>query len=101
VTILPPFALKQVTDDVQRAIMTSGVKNPGALLRMTLSNFGGLALAELRGIRHPTVSEMEGLGLTGEFDFQQGKPAVSLLKDIGYRPRGKFETLMHRLEGSL
>jgi hypothetical protein len=99
VTILPPFALKQVTDDVQRAIMTSGVKNPGALLRMTLSNFGGLALAELRGIRHPTVSEMEGLGLTGEFDFQQGKPAVSLLKDIGYRPRGKFETLMHRLEG--
>jgi|694.fasta_scaffold00930_43 hypothetical protein len=99
VTILPPFALKQVTDDVQRAIMTSGVKNPGALLRMTLSNFGGLALAELRGIRHPTVSEMEALGLTGEFDFQQGKPAVSLLKDIGYRPRGKFETLMHRLEG--
>jgi hypothetical protein len=99
VTILPPFALKQVTDDVQRAIMTSGVKNPGALLRMTLSNFGGLALAELRGIRHPTVSEMEGLGLTGEFDFQQGKPAVSLLKDLGYRPRGKFETLMHRLEG--
>ena len=99
VTILPPFALKQVTDDVQRAIMTSGVKNPGALLRMTLSNFGGLALAELRGIRHPTVSSMEALGLTGEFDFQQGKPAVSLLKDIGYRPRGKFETLMHRLEG--
>jgi hypothetical protein len=99
VTILPPFALKQVTDDVQRAIMTSGVKNPGALLRMTLSNFGGLALAELRGIRHPTVSAMEALGLTGEFDFQQGKPAVSLLKDIGYRPRGKFETLMHRLEG--
>jgi len=99
VTILPPFALKQVTDDVQRAIMTSGVKNPGALLRMTLSNFGGLALAELRGIRHPTVSAMEALGLTGEFDFQQGKPAVSLLKDLGYRPRGKFETLMHRLEG--
>ncbi len=99
VTILPPFALKQVTDDVQRAIMTSGVKNPGALLRMTLSNFGGLALAELRGIRHPTVSSMEALGLTGEFDFQQGKPAVSLLKDIGYRPRGKFEILMHRLEG--
>jgi hypothetical protein len=99
VTILPPFALKQVTDDVQRAIMTSGVKNPGALLRMTLSNFGGLALAELRGIRHPTVRAMEALGLTGEFDFQQGKPAVSLLKDLGYRPRGKFETLMHRLEG--
>ncbi len=99
VTVLPPFALKQVTDDVQRAIMTSGVKNPGALLRMTLSNFGGLALAELRGIQHPTVKEFGALGLTGEYDFQQGKPAVSTLKDLGYRPRGKFETLMHRLDG--
>lgn len=99
VTILPPFALKQVTDDVQRAIMTSGVKNPGALLRMTLSNFGGLALAELRGIQHPTVKEFGALGLTGEYDFQQGKPATSVLKDLGYKPRGKFETLLHRLDG--
>lgn len=99
VTALPPFALKQVTDDVQRAILTSGVRNPGALLRMSLSNFGGLALAELRGIQHPTVREFGALGLTGEYDFQAGKPATSLLKDLGYKPRGKFETLMHRLEG--
>lgn len=99
VTALPPFALKQVTDDVQRAIMTSGVKNPGALLRMTLSNFGGLALAELRGIQHPSVKQFGALGLTGEYDFQQGKPATSVLKDLGYKPRGKFETLLHRLDG--
>jgi hypothetical protein len=99
VTVLPPFALKQVTDDVQRAIMTSGVKNPGALLRMTLSNFGGLALAELRGIQHPTVREFGALGLTGEYDFQQGKPASSVLKDLGYKPRGRYETLIHRLDG--
>jgi hypothetical protein len=109
VTVLPPFALKQVTDDVQRAIMTSGVKNPGALLRMTLSNFGGLALHEakqlgreligLRGIQHPTVKQFGALGLTGEYDFQQGKPATSVLKDLGFKPRGKFETLIHRLDG--
>jgi len=99
VTVLPPFALKQVTDDVQRAIMTSGVKNPGALLRMTLANFGGMAFAELRGIQHPTVREFGALGLTGEYDFQQGKPALSVLKDLGYKPRGKFETLIHRLDG--
>lgn len=99
VTVLPPFALKQVTDDVQRAIMTSGVKNPGALLRMTLSNFGSVALAEIRGIQHPKVKEMGALGLTGEYDFEAGKPATSLLKDLGYKPRGKFETLMHRLDG--
>lgn len=99
VTALPPFALKQVTDDVQRAIMTSGVKNPGALLRMSLSNFGGIALAELRGIQHPSVREFGRLGLTGEYDFESGKPAVSLLKDLGHKKRGKFENLMHRLDG--
>ena len=99
VTALPPFALKQVTDDIQRAIMTSGVKNPGALLRMSLSNFGGIAFAELRGIQHPSVKQFGKLGLTGEYDFEAGKPAVSLLKDLGYKKRGKFEALLHRLDG--
>jgi hypothetical protein len=99
VTVLPPFALKQVTDDVQRAIMTSGVKSPSALLRMSLTNFPKLALAELRGIQHPMVREFGALGLTGEYDFQAGKPATSLLKDLGYKKRSKFETLIHRLDG--
>jgi hypothetical protein len=99
VTILPPFALKQVTDDVQRAMLTSGVKSPTALLRMTLANFGSLAWAEIRGIQHPIVKEFGALGLTGEYDFEAGKPAVSLLKDLGYRKRGTFETIMHRLDG--
>ena len=104
VTILPPFALKQVTDDVQRAMLTSGVKNPGALLRMSLANFGKLAVAELRGIQHPIVKEFGALGLTGEYDFQQGKPAVSLLQDLGYRQREvagskTLGTILHRLDG--
>lgn len=99
VTAMPPFALKQVSDDIQRAIMTSGVKSPTALVRMSLTNFPKLAFAELRGIQHPDVKQFGALGLTGEFDFQQGKPAVSLLADLGYKPRGKFKELLHRLEG--
>lgn len=99
ITALPPFALKQVTDDVQRAIMTSGVKNPGALLRMTLTNFPKLALAEIRGIQHPTVREFGALGLTGEYDFQSGMPAISLLQARGIVKRSRFETIMHRLDG--
>jgi hypothetical protein len=99
VTILPPFALKQVTDDVQRAILTSGVRNPGALVWMSLTNFPKLAFAELRGIQHPIVKDFGRLGLTGEYDFEAGKPASSLLKDLGYKKRGKFEELVHRLDG--
>jgi hypothetical protein len=99
VTALPPFALKQVTDDVQRAILTSGVRNPGALIWMSLTNFPKLALAELRGIQHPMVKDFGRLGLTGEYDFEAGKPATSLLKDLGFKKRGRFETLIHRLDG--
>lgn len=99
VTVLPPFALKQVMDDVQRAIMTSGVKNPGALIWMSLTNFPKLVLAELRGIQHPIVKDFGKLGLTGEYDFEAGKPATSLLKDLGYKKRGRFESLIHKLDG--
>jgi hypothetical protein len=99
VTVLPPFALKQVTDDVQRAILTSGVKNPFALIRMSLTNFPKLAFAELRGIQHPMVREFGKLGLTGEYDFEAGKPAISLLKDLGFKKRSRFEELVHRLDG--
>jgi hypothetical protein len=66
---------------------------------MTLTNFPKLALAELRGIQHPTVREFGALGLTGEYDFQSGKPAISLLQDRGIVKRSKFETLLHRLDG--
>jgi len=104
VTILPPFALKQVTDDVQRAMLTSGVRNPAALIWMSLTNFPKLAFAELRGIQHPIVKEFGRLGLTGEYDFEAGKPADSLLKDLGYRERtvlgsSKLGALIHRLDG--
>ena len=99
VTALPPFALKQVADDVQRAILTSGVKNPGALVWMSLTNFPKLALAELRGIQHPMVKDFGKLGLTGEYDFEAGKPAASLLKDLGYKKRGRFESILHKLDG--
>ena len=99
VTALPPFALKQVADDVQRAIFTSGVRNPGPMIAMALTNFPKIALAEMRGIKHPIVRELGDLGLTGEYDFQQGRPAESLLKDVGYLKRGRFENLLHKLDG--
>jgi len=45
------------------------------------------------------VREFGKLGLTGEYDFEAGKPAISLLKDLGYKKRSRFENLVHRLDG--
>ena len=99
VTALPPFALKQVTDDVQRAILTSGVKNPAGLLWSSLTNFPKLALAELMGVQHPMIKELSEFGIVGQYDFVNGKPAASLLADLGYKPRGFVKGMLHKLEG--
>ena len=94
VTAMPPFALKQLTDDIQRAIVTSGVKSPGALLYMSLTNFPKLAFAAFRGIRHPIEKELGAMGIAGAYDFVQGKPAASLLTELGYKPRGPVKRLL-------
>jgi hypothetical protein len=99
VTALPPFALKQVTDDVQRAILTSGVKNPAGLVWSSLTNFPKLAFAELMGVQHPMVKELSEFGIAGQYDFVNNKPADSLLADLKYKPRGKAKEFLHRLEG--
>ena len=94
VTAMPPFALKQLTDDIQRAIVTSGVKSPGALLYMSLTNFPKLAFAAFRGIKHPIEKELGAMGIAGAYDFVQGKPAASLLTELGYKPRGPVKRLL-------
>lgn len=99
VTALPPFALKQVVDDIQRALLTSGVQNPLSLISMVLTNFPKIALAEIRGVRHRIVEEAEALGLSGEYDFKAGRPGATFMEDMGYRPRGMFRTILHRLDG--
>jgi len=99
VTALPPFALKQVVDDIQRALLTSGVQNPLALIGMVLTNFPKIALAEIRGVRHRIVEDAEALGLSGEYDFKAGRPGATFMEDMGYTPRGMFRTLLHRLDG--
>jgi hypothetical protein len=99
VTALPPFALKQVVDDIQRALLTSGVQNPLALIGMVLTNFPKIALAEIRGVRHRIVEDAEALGLSGEYDFKAGRPGATFMEDMGYKPRGAFRNLLHRLDG--
>lgn len=99
VTALPPFALKQVLDDVQRLFFNSGLERPLEAVGMALTNFPKLALAELRGVRHRMVEDAEAVGLSGQFDLMGNRPGASFMEDMGYVPRGAFRTLLHRLDG--
>jgi len=99
VTALPPFSLKQVTDDIQRAFVLSGVKNPYALIFPILRNFLAVAWYEITGRRHPYVRQMGQKGVTGEYDFDYRDPSTALLQDFGYIKRPWFKELVHRMEG--
>jgi hypothetical protein len=104
VTALPPFALKQLTDDIQRAWMTSGVVDPIGLARSSVINFVKFSAYEIAGIamprlQTPEIEQMSALGLTGELDFSNGRPAESVMADLGYKPRGVFANVLRRLEG--
>ena len=99
VTALPPFALKQVTDDIQRAFALSGVRNPLALILPILRNFLSVAWHEITGRRHPYVKEMSRKGIVGEYDFDYRNPAMAIMQDFGYIKRPWFKELLHRMEG--
>lgn len=99
ITAQPPFAIKQVVDDIQRAYMYSGVKNPSKLVLPTLRNFFSIAGAELMGKDHPIVQRHARVGQVGEYDFNTRRPADSILQDLGLIARGPVAKLVHRLEG--
>lgn len=100
VTSMPPFALKQVVMDVQRAFATSGVQNPYALIYPTLKNFLAISGTKLfTGKDHRLIQQFERFGVVGEYDMNMRDPAVSILQDLGLRSRGPVKEAIHRLEG--
>ena len=99
ITALPPFAVKQVIDDIQRAYVYSGLEQPYKVVWPTLRNFAKMGYAELFGKEHEYTKELERMGLVGEFDFNTDKPAESILQDLGYTARGPVQKWVHRLQG--
>jgi len=99
ITSMPPFAVRQVVNDIQRAFATSGVEQPLKLVYPALRNFLVISGAELMGRRHPSVREFGRLGVIGDFDFNTRDPMSSILYDLGYQSRGKVKEALHRLEG--
>ena len=98
VTALPPFAVKQVVDDVQRAVFNSGVKNPAALVGKSLSNFFGIVTSELGGKQHPLVAKFAAKGITGEIDSNHQDASKYLMETMGVKKRSVVSGLMHRLD---
>lgn len=99
VTVMPPFIAKQVTDDIQRGFLTSGVRSPSRLIIPAITNFLRIAGHEvIFGKDHPFTKEFAKKGLVGNIDYNASNPAETILFSMGYSKRGWLSELHHRLE---
>lgn len=84
ITAIPTFTASQLPQDIQRAILYSGVKDPAALTAKALVNFKILGERALRGTLSTATPGQSASGLVGDVDFRANDPARSLLEEFGY-----------------
>jgi hypothetical protein len=104
ITAVPTFTAAQLPQDIQRAIMYSGVQNPAALTAKVLANFKDFSKAAVLGKLTDVAPELGTFGVVGGVDFHMNDPAKTFLTDMGvYKDKllgsTKFATLLKRLEG--
>ena len=98
VTAAPPFALKQIADDIIRAYVYSGVKDPLKLTGRILTNFPKLWITEVLGKNNPAARSLEQLGVIGTFDFTESTNLKSILEGAGAKKRGLGANILRVME---
>jgi hypothetical protein len=98
ITAMPPFAIKQVVEDAQRAAFYSGVERPLVVAMKTVYNLPRTFFGEITGRKSQMVKRMEELGIVGDYDFNIYQPVNDIEKEIGVAKRGIGEKIFHRLE---
>jgi hypothetical protein len=98
ITAMPPFAIKQVIEDAQRAAFYSGVERPLVVAMKTLYNMPRVFFGEVTGRKSPMVKRMEELGIVGDYDFNIYQPVGDIEKEIGEAKRNFGQKLFYRLE---
>ena len=98
VTSMPPFAIKQVFDDIVRAYTYAGVKNNKALVKEVLFNFPKNWANEVLRRKPAGVRELEALGIVGTFDFTQQKNLKNILEEAGAKKEGLGTRIIRVME---
>ena len=99
VTSMPPFAIKQVFDDVVRAYTYAGVKNNTELVKNVLFNFPKNWMNEILKRKPKGIRELESLGIVGTFDFsQQGGNLQNILEGAGAKKEGLGSAILRVME---
>jgi hypothetical protein len=98
VTSMPPFAIKQVFDDIVRAYTYAGVKNNAALVKSVMLNFPKNWVNEVFKKKPKDIKNLEALGIVGTFDFSQQGNLENILEEAGAKKEGLGSTIMRVME---
>jgi len=98
VTSMPPFAIKQVFDDIVRAYTYAGVKNNAALVKSVMLNFPKNWVNEIFQKKPKDIKNLEALGIVGTFDFSQQGNLKNILEEAGAKEEGLGSKIMRVME---
>ena len=98
VTAAPPFAIKQIFDDIIRAYTYAGVHSPGPMMVRILSSFPKNWYNEALGKKSTAVKELERLGIIGTFDFTESSNLQNVMEEAGAKQRGIGATILRVME---
>lgn len=98
VTALPPFAIKQVFDDIVRAYAYAGVKNNAAVVKNILLNFPKNWYKEIFKVKDKGIQELENLGVVGTFDFTKQGNLKNILEEAGAKKEGLGSAIFRVME---
>ena len=98
VTSMPPFAIKQVFDDIIRAYTYAGVKNNAALVKSVMLNFPKNWVNEMFKKKPKDIKNLEALGIVGTFDFSQQGNLKNILEEAGAKEEGLGSKIMRVME---
>ena len=83
VTVMPPFAFKQIADDITRAYVYSGVEHPVQLMSRILTGFGKNWYNEVMGKKSDSVRELERHGIIATYDFHEQGNVKNIMQGVG------------------
>lgn len=100
VTLLPPFAIKQLVDDMTRSALSGGLQNPFKVAAQTLRNFPRELYFELVGGQSQSSKDLATRGVRGAVDIDLNNPAGAIEKAMGFADPGLFTKVLDKLESA-
>jgi len=98
VTATPAFAIKQIFDDITRAYVHSGVKNPAALIPRMMLEMPKAWWAEVRGLRTPGMEMLARHGVVPTYDTIEGGNVRNIFEETGISKRSMSKAILRIIE---